>query len=343
MTNVRVVHLLDDFSLGGVTNGVKIFDHPKLAALAQSESIAVEPNDWFAPKLEADIILIHFPPRWRGLPFLRSLRRRNPHARIIHVEHSYSREWAALYVAEPHRFRTMLKLAFGYVDDVIAVSHAQAKWLIELGTIDQQRLSVIYPFSQFQGLESVAPLSAEHSGELIVGSFGRFADAKGYDRLIDAFKAMDDLDQISLVLGGFGSLENELHERASGCDRISFVGKVTDTAKFMQGIHVFAVPSRYETFGQVATEARQAARPLLVSTVGGLPEQVGDAGIIVDCQADHELLWSLRALHTLPLSAMGERGRNVAAQCIERRIAAWEQLLTESIISTTPQLVAAAA
>jgi glycosyltransferase involved in cell wall biosynthesis len=343
MTRARIIHLLDDFSLGGVTNSLKLFDHPKLAALAQSESIAVEPNDWFAPNLEADIIFIHFPPRWRGLPFLRSLRRRNPNARIIHVEHSYSREWAALYVAEPQRFRKMLKLAFGYVDDVIAVSHAQARWLIELGTIDRQRLSVIYPFSQYQGLENVLPLSAKHSGELIVGSFGRYADAKGYDRLIDAFKAMDDLDQISLVLGGIGPLEDDLRERASGCDRIRFVGKVTDTAKFMQNIHVFAVPSRYETFGQVATEARQAGRPLLVSDVGGLPEQVGGAGIVVDCHVENELLRSLRALHTLPLAVMGERGRNAVGKCIESRISAWERLLTETILSTTPQLVAAAA
>jgi glycosyltransferase involved in cell wall biosynthesis len=343
MTKVRIAHLLDDFSLGGVTNGLKVFDHPRLVALAECEQICVTPHDWIAPVLAADIIFIHFPPRWKGLPFLRSLRRRNPNARIVHVEHSYSREWAALYVSEPWRFRTMLKLAFGFVDSVIAVSHAQAAWLTELDVVDQSRISVIYPYSQNQGLPKVTPLQEHVSGELIIGSFGRYADAKGYDWLINAFKAMDDSDQMRLVLGGIGSLEDELREQAKGCDRISFVGKVTDAANFMQNIHVFAVPSRYETFGQVATEARQAGRPMLVSKAGGLPEQVGDAGIIVDCEDEIEFLSALRSLRGLPLAAMGKSGRIAVTKCIENRLEAWEQMLMTSKrpISTQQYAVAA--
>ena len=50
-----------------------------------------------------------------------------------------------------------------------------------------------------------------------------------------------------------------------------------------------------------ASEAREAGRPLLVSTAGGLPEQVGKAGIIVNCDNEDELLGALRTLHTLPL------------------------------------------
>jgi glycosyltransferase involved in cell wall biosynthesis len=90
---------------------------------------------------------------------------------------------------------------------------------------------------------------------------------------------------------------------------------------------VFAVPSRYETFGQVATEAREAGRPLLVANVGGLPEQVGEAGIIVNCDDPDELLASLRALRCMPLEQMGQAGKAVATRCIERRIKAWVDLL----------------
>jgi glycosyltransferase involved in cell wall biosynthesis len=51
---------------------------------------------------------------------------------------------------------------------------------------------------------------------------------------------------------------------------------------FWRQVHVAAVPSVWpESFGLVALEAMACGRPIVGSTVGALPEVVGDAGILV--------------------------------------------------------------
>jgi glycosyltransferase involved in cell wall biosynthesis len=82
---------------------------------------------------------------------------------------------------------------------------------------------------------------------------------------------------------------------------------VEDVAGFLAGVDVVAVPSRWEAYGMVANEAREAGRPVLVAPVDGLPEQVqGGGGLVVDF-ADHGALrrggrWTAR------LAAMAAAG-----------------------------------
>lgn len=331
MNTIRMVHLLDDFTMGGVVTGLRVFNHPAIANIAVSETIQIDPHRWTAPALNADIITINFPPRWKGLTFLHALRRRNPGAHIIHVEHSYCREWAALHVPDMRRFCAVLKMAFRCCNSVVSVSKAQAAWLIETGAIAADKLHVIYPYSRDQGLNAVPAIQRKAGEPIVVGSYGRFCEAKGYERLIAAFKRLDANDETQLVLGGTGELDASLRHLAQGCDKIRFVGHVNDTAAFMRGIHVFAVPSLYETFGQVASEAREAGRPLLVSEAGGLPEQAGSAGIIINCDSEDELLMALRVLQILPLETMGRLGRKAVQQCIENRITGWQNLLLSAV------------
>ncbi len=329
MKRLKIANLLDDFALGGVSVGLKVFDHPRIAEQIESRTIAVNPEALIAPKLDADIIIVHYPPRWRGLVFLLSLRLRNPKATIIHLEHSYSREFAALHIGHHARFRSLLKIAFTLSHEIIAVSHAQADWLVKLGAVSPSKIRVIYPYGHDQNLAHVPDMRLPKSQALTVGCYGRFHESKGFERIITAFQQLDKTDKMQLLIGGFGEDEALLKALAQGCDNIRFVGKVTDRAAFLQQCHVLAVPSRYECFGQVATEAREAGRPILVSTAGGLPEQVGDAGIIVNCDDTDILVRELKSLRTKPLEIMGAIGRRDAASCIESRIDNWLSLFDQ--------------
>lgn len=327
MTRIRVVHLLNDFALGGVTRGLAIFDCPTLQAQASHATLAVDPDRLRPPRLDADIIVTHFPPSWRRLVFLLGLRLRNRRARIVHVEHSYSREWADLHVRRPARFGAMLKLAFALADDVVAVSGAQAAWLRAESRTAASKIRVIYPYNRDASLAQVADPVFHPGAPLVIGCYGRLHDAKGFDRLIDAFRCLDTADNMRLIVGGYGADLDHLKHRGHGDDRISFAGKVEHPAAFIEQCHVIAVPSRYETYGQVANEAREAGRPILVSTAGGLPEQVGDAGLVVDC-ADHDaLVAALKGLRDQPLAVMSRAGRAATAHCLTERAGLWAELI----------------
>lgn len=333
MSALRIVNLLDDFALGGVTNGLRVFDCPELSAIGSFSTLPVDPTAILAPRIEADVIITHFPPNWRRLPFFASLRLRNPGARLIHVEHSYSKEWERLHVPHLARFRTMMKTALKCFDEVVVVSKAQKQWLQAGQLVAADKVHVIHPYSNIPGLADVPELRRTKRGRLIIGAYGRFCEAKGFELLIDAMKRTDAIDHLELVLGGFGEADAALRSRAEGCPQIRFAGKVTHVAGFLANCHVVAVPSRFEAYGQVANEAREAGRPILVSQAGGLPEQVGEAGLIVDCNDADALLAALQSLRAQPLEAMGRAGRRATALDRSTRLRQWRELLSPQWIN----------
>ena len=321
----RAVHLLNDLALGGVTRALSLYDHPRLRQLVSSRTLSLDPTWRVAPRLDADFILTHFPPSWRTLPFLVSLRVRNPRARIIHVAHSYSRAWEAAQVPHRARFRAMLGLAFGFVDTVVAVSQAQASWLSEAAGLKADRLRVISPWSGVTGLEALPAPAPSPGDPIVLGAYGRFDPAKGFDVLIDAMAALDPR-RFTLRLGGFGPEEQALRDRAHGASNITFAGRIDDVPGFIDGCDVIVVPSRWEPFGLVATEARFAGRPIVTADVDGLPEQVGAAGLVADCTTAAALVQALSRLSDLDLGPMGRAGRASVRSYEAERLRDWKWL-----------------
>jgi len=330
----RLVNLLDDFALGGVSRALGIFDSPAVRAVVDASTIAVKADALVAPRLNAEVIVIHFPPNWRRLAFLASLRLRNPKAKIIHVEHSYTRAWEASHVPSRSRFRAMLSMALHMVDKVVCVSHGQAEWLAEAAHIDAGRIEVIYPYSNNPGLGDLALPNFDKAGPLRIGAYGRFHKAKGFDRLIEAWKA-GAMPGTELLIGGFGAEEDRLHALAAGVSGITFAGQINNVAGFLANCDIVAIPSRREAFGQVATEAREAGRPIFVSPVDGLPEQVGEAGLVVDFTSDEAIAAAFAALKPSALARMACEGRRTTAGDGVVRQSGWARLLA-SITSTSP-------
>lgn len=328
MTKLRIAHLLDDFALGGVSRGLEIFTHPAIGTMFGSRVVGVGARAVWAPRCHADIIVTHLPPNWRRLALMASLRLANPGARLLHVEHSYTRAWETRSVAHLRRFRTMLAIAMRLADEVVCVSQAQAQWLAEAAGLPAERIAVIYPYSANPGLGALPLPDFAAARPRRIGAYGRFHPIKGFDRLIAAFRA-GAMPGCELMIGGYGAEEAALRAAAAGCAAISFYGKVTDVADFIGQCDVIAIPSHCEAYGQVANEAREGGRPILVSPVDGLPEQVGGAGLVVDF-ADHAAVArSFATLNPARLLAMAWSGRAATAGCHQARAEQWAQLLRQ--------------
>ena len=108
---------------------------------------------------------------------------------------------------------------------------------------------------------------------------GRLTRKKGFDLLLDAFARLADRSDLDLVVAGEGEEEPTLREQArllQIADRVRFFGRAsaTEVVSLLRGAQFLVVPSREEPFGIVALEALAAGTPVLVTSVGGLPELV---------------------------------------------------------------------
>lgn len=123
-----------------------------------------------------------------------------------------------------------------------------------------------------------------------VAMVGRLSPEKGFD---DGLRALRDvwphLPDLKVRLVGSGPEEESLHSlvRALGMtDVVEYFGELShaDALRVMAGSDMVLVPStRIEGFSLVAAEAALLERPVVATSVGGLPETVRDAvtGILV--------------------------------------------------------------
>ena len=334
MADLRIIHLVDDGNVGGVTANLRLFDEPLLRQIAQSEIWHLNPKWSVAPVLAADVVILHCPVSWAIIPFLISLRTKNPHVQMMHMEHHYSKEWEAACVTHKRRFRSMLRMAYGLFHRVICVSHAQAEWLSRDVKITPDRLYIINPWSMAEGLTDLPLPDFGTYKPLTIGCWGRFTAAKGFGRVIDAFNRAN-VPNLRLMIGGYGDYERELWQKAGGNASIQFYGKVERAADFLSACDVVIVPSDYECFGIVASEAMQAGRPVITSLAGGLPEQVGRGGVSIDCQSVDSIARALADLTHMPLETMAMAARAQTADIVRHRVGQWAQFLESLSASTT--------
>lgn len=154
----------------------------------------------------------------------------------------------------------------------------------------------------------------------IILALGRMAHNKGYDLLVQAmptvFERIDDA-RLLLAVGSTEPSEEELVQVAAlrqladdlgVSDRVLFHDYISDDelADFYRAADIFALSSRYEPFGMTAVEAMACGTPAVVTTEGGLWEQV---------------TWGLEAVYANPFDPE-QFGHAIATVLQHREIAA---------------------
>lgn len=271
MARLRVVHLVDDTTAGGV---MRVLDYlmtaPELSRDAINSLEIVDRGAVFSKRIKADLIVSHLAVSWRVLPLLLSLRARHPAARVIHVEHSYTEGFVAANVRHTRRFAVLLRIAYRIFDVVVAVSHAQGEWLRRSGAVRSSSLRVIQSCVDLSAFRGIAPPTTPVR---VFGAIGRLDKQKGFDTLIRAFR-MTDRSDISLFIYGEGAEEASLRALAGDDARIQFKGFTDDPVAAMAAVDAVAMPSVWEAYGLVAIEALAAGRRLLVNPVDGLRDHI---------------------------------------------------------------------
>ena len=267
MTLLRVVHLVDDTTAGGV---MRVLNHittaPDMVGTARHSLRVIDRRSFNLGRIKADVIVSHLSISWSALPMLIALRATNARASLVHVEHSYTENFVALNVVSKRRFATLLRTAYALFDRVVAVSHAQGRWLSERGYVGAHAIQVIQSCADMAPFRAIAPKTGPVR---VIGAVGRLDRQKGFDTLISAFRKCAAPD-IALHIYGEGNEEHHLRALAEGDLRIRFMGFAPDPVAAMAAVDAVAMPSRWEAYGLVAIETLSAGRVLLANGVDGL-------------------------------------------------------------------------
>lgn len=327
---MKIAHLVETAELGGVMRSLDTLT-AHMAGVEHTRYV-VSPRMKLPPFVpQSDLVVIHFTASWSKLPFLAALRTMRGRAPIVIVEHSYTAAYETCVIPSRSRFRAMLRLIYSFADRVVAVSHGQGEWLRNAGVMAPEKVVVIPSATWTGGLVDLPP--PERRGmaarPLRIGAFGRYHEQKGFGNLIHAMRALPP-GLATLKLAGLGPYEERLRALAQGKPEIEVGGPITDIRAFLAACDIVAVPSRWESFGQVALEARAAARPLIASTVDGLIEQVRPGcGWLVAHDNVQGLANAITSAASADLSVMGVAARASAAGHLERSLDLWRGLTRE--------------
>ena len=120
-------------------------------------------------------------------------------------------------------------------------------------------------------------------GRPLVLCVARLHPQKGLPVLVQASRCWAELGPAPLVaLAGDGPMAAELAEQiAAERAPVRLLGRRDDVADLINAADVVVLPSRWEGWPLVLSEALQLGRPIVATRVGGIPNLVGDAATLV--------------------------------------------------------------
>ena len=165
--------------------------------------------------------------------------------------------------------------------------------------------------------------TTEENGPKTVVTVARLVERKNITTLIDAVEMLNRRleEDVELRIIGEGPRKDTLVQQATESN-VVFEGWVSEEEKrrLLADADVFALVPRgigfdVEGFGIVYIEAQAAGTPVVGSRNGGVPEAVGDGGLIVDDEMD-----SVEVAETLQVLLADDRTRARCLRAATRRI-----------------------
>ncbi|MGH2686633.1 MAG: glycosyltransferase family 4 protein, partial [Actinomycetota bacterium] len=208
----------------------------------------------------------------------------------------------------PHstrRWLARLDRAIGRAAEIIVVSEATKRDVVELYPVDPDRVTAIH---HGVDTERIRPAPADEVARArrrfgIDGPYllflGGLEPRKNLPRLVAAYGRLADPPHLVIAGAsvpwnpeGRGALDAALAELSPAVrERVVLTGYLGDRDKVavLSGAEALVLPSLYEGFGFPVVEAMACGIPVLTSNVSSLPEVAGDAALLVD-PLDEEMI-----------------------------------------------------
>jgi glycosyltransferase involved in cell wall biosynthesis len=225
----------------------------------------------------------------------------------------------------PHHhsyWKWIFRYVYRQAHQVIAISDAVKKAIVELGEVPLEKVSVIYnPVSSVQGSGFKVQRSA--NSDFIFVTTCRLVPIKNLERLIESFarlvKANPDRE-LGLKIVGDGPERKSLELLIQNLElsgQVELLGFQSDVWPFLQASDAFVLPSLQEGSSVSLAEAMSAGLPSIVTQVGGASEILGDShsGILIDPLDAHSIQSAMQEVLDLSpeeRQVLGERAKKEA-------------------------------
>lgn len=207
-------------------------------------------------------------------------------------------------------------LLTGASSDLVTRAHRLGARHAELSEVAAPDLTP-WPGGRAQAREEVADLGLA-AGATWILTVSRIAPQKNLPVLVDAAAQVGRTGAVVWVVVGAGdpALEARLRDQVltSGAP-VRFVGARPDVPRLVAAADLLVLPSRWEARSLVVQEAMVGGLPCVVTDTGGLPDLVGDAGLVVPVDDATALASAVRRVLDEPglAGTLGEQARHRAA------------------------------
>ncbi len=286
---MKVLYLIDNFSLGGAQTVVKglmensasntseyaiglrkkmpelSINHPEASIFKSRSKYSLKVlrflKDFISEK-EIDILHCQLP---RSIMLGYLLKRKFPDLKyIIHEQGD---------VFESRVHARLLRIFRKKADGILACSKATANMLSLRAFIEPGKINILY---NFVDLSRFGPDKTSSFNGKKIAFAGRIEKRKGWREFILAADVFRDREELSFFLAGTGTEVNRLTRsiQKPKDNNIRYVGYIADMRAYYQEMDLLVIPSYFEPMGMVAVEAMACGIPVLASDVPGLNEVV---------------------------------------------------------------------
>jgi glycosyltransferase involved in cell wall biosynthesis len=270
------------------------------------------------------------------------------------IAHHYAKKYGVPYILQARgsipRFKTKKELKklfdifFGYrilkdASKSIFSTKMELKKCEEDFNIDKNKIEIVpngIDLSEYSNLPEKGEFRRKYSiidEEKMILYVGRIHEIKGLDMLVRAFTDLvKELDNVKLIIvGPDDGYISTLKEIVTGLnnDKVLFTGPIFEEDKLEAYVDadVFVLPSKYESFGNVALEACACGTPVIVTNRCGIAEWINsnNAGYVVkyDKEELRNALFKVLSEEE-PRVRFGERGRKLV-----REEFGWDKIVRE--------------
>lgn len=250
--------------------------------------------DWNTAGVDADLVHCHTWYAQLGGIFAKL----NYGIPLVITTHSLEplRPWKREQLGGGYDFSSWIeRTAIEMADAVIAVSQGTKDDVLRLFDVDPAKVHIIYNGinpDQYQATASTTALEkyGVDTSQPYVLFVGRITRQKGITHLVRAIEHFDPGFQVVLCAGAPDTpeiaeeMKSAVAEASAQRDGVIWIEEMVSKPEIIElysHASVFCCPSIYEPFGIINLEAMACGTAVVASKVGGIPEAVGDCGVLV--------------------------------------------------------------